>query len=153
MSTRANTTKIGRNEADKLFHAIMQTKIGPPATDCISPIGEDLMLTGCITSCRANSTPLATRPPAVYRGNPFLIEVGLAYGGMSAANRVPLEVLGELLEESDARTLRQFLSTTFDGLGRDAADKIIKEAGLGHAFRQASSRRPRSPSCTRRCAT
>ncbi|HEX3725924.1 MAG TPA: DNA topoisomerase VI subunit B, partial [Pirellulales bacterium] len=73
----------------------------------------------------------STRPPAVYRGNPFQIEVALAYGGMSAANRVPLDVLTDLLSESDARTLRQFLSTTFYGLGSDAADAIIGEAGLG----------------------
>ncbi|HEX3725324.1 MAG TPA: DNA topoisomerase VI subunit B, partial [Pirellulales bacterium] len=37
LSTRACTGKIGRDEADKLYHAIMQTKIGPPSTDCISP--------------------------------------------------------------------------------------------------------------------
>ena len=30
----------------------------------------------------------ATRPPSVYRGNPFQIEVGLAYGGASATQRV-----------------------------------------------------------------
>ena len=30
----------------------------------------------------------------------------------------------------DARTLRQFLATTFDGLGIVAADKIIQEAKL-----------------------
>ena len=51
----------------------------------------------------------ATRPPAVYRGNPFQIEVALAYGGASTAQKVPLELLTELLGESDARTLRQFL--------------------------------------------
>jgi DNA topoisomerase-6 subunit B len=39
-------------------------------------------------------------------------------------------MLGELLEETDARTLRQFLTTTFDGLGPDAADRILKEAKL-----------------------
>jgi ribosomal protein S13 len=50
---------------------------------------------------------------------------------MSSANRVPLDVLTELLAESDARTLRQFLSSTFYGLGSDAADAIIKEAGIG----------------------
>ena len=37
----------------------------------------------------------------------------------------------ELLDESDARTLRQFLINTFDGLGADAADQILKEAELG----------------------
>jgi DNA topoisomerase VI subunit B len=73
----------------------------------------------------------ATRPPAVYRGNPFLVEVGLAYGAQAAATRISLEALSELLAESDARTLRQFLVNTFDGIGPDAADRILKDAGFG----------------------
>ncbi len=44
--------------------------------------------------------------------------------------KVSREALHELLEASDARTLRQFLSTTFDGVGAEAADKILHEAGL-----------------------
>ena len=40
-------------------------------------------------------------------------------------------MLDELLAESDARTLRQFLINTFDGLGPDAADQILKEAEFG----------------------
>jgi DNA topoisomerase-6 subunit B len=131
LSTRSNTNKIGRNEADKLYHAIMETKIGAPATDCISPIGEELLLKGLHHVVPAEFYVASTRPPAVYRGNPFQIEVALAYGGTSAANRVPLDVLADLLSESDARTLRQFLSTTFYGLGSEAADAILKEAGLG----------------------
>ena len=35
-----------------------------------------------------------------------------------------------MLDASDARTLRQFLSSSFDGIGADAADKIIAEAGM-----------------------
>ncbi len=131
LSTRANTGKIGRDEADKLFHAIMETKISAPATDCISPIGEDLLLKGLHHVVPGEFYIASTRPPSVYRGNPFQIEVALAYGGMSSANKVPLDVLSELLEESDARTLRQFLSSTFYGLGSDAADQIIKEAEIG----------------------
>jgi len=38
--------------------------------------------------------------------------------------------LQEMLGESDARTLRQFLSSTFDGIGPEAADRILQEAGL-----------------------
>src|SRR5208283_3334524 len=72
----------------------------------------------------------ATRPPAVYRGNPFVIEVGLAFGGTSTAQRISREGLQEMLDASDARTLRQFLSSSFDGIGADAADKIIAEAGM-----------------------
>jgi DNA topoisomerase-6 subunit B len=67
----------------------------------------------------------------VYRGNPFVIEVGLAYGGGLSTQRVTREGLAEMLGESDARTLRQFLVTTFDGLGAEAADRILEQAKLG----------------------
>ena len=73
----------------------------------------------------------ATRPPNVYRGNPFQIEVALAYGGTTAAQRITRETLVELISETDLRTLRQFLIHTFDGIGSDAAEKIMKEADLG----------------------
>ena len=61
----------------------------------------------------------------------FRSEVGLAFGGTSAAQKVSLETLTELLGESDARTLRQFLMNTFDGVGNDASEKILTEAKMG----------------------
>jgi DNA topoisomerase-6 subunit B len=131
ISSRANTRRIGRKEADSLYQAIQATRIAPPATDCISPIGEELILKGLHQVVPGEFYAAATRPPAVYRGNPFQIEVGLAYGGQAATQHVTKELLRELIEESDARTIRQFLIHTFNGLGGDAADKIIKEAGLG----------------------
>jgi len=130
VSTRARPGTCGRHEADEIYKAIQTTKIKAPSTDCISPIGEELILKGLHQVVPGEFYAAATRPPAVYRGNPFQIEVGLAYGGGSTAHRVSREMLLELLEESDARTLRLFLSTTFDGLGTDAADKILKEAGM-----------------------
>ena len=131
VSTRANPHKVGRGEADKLFQAIMQTKISPPATDCISPIGEELLLKGLHHVVPGEFYCASTRPPSVYRGNPFQIEVALAYGGTSNASRVPLDTLTELLSETDARTLRQFLTSTFNGVGPDAADKILEASDLG----------------------
>ncbi|MEE9602892.1 MAG: DNA topoisomerase VI subunit B, partial [Thermoguttaceae bacterium] len=130
VSMRARTTKIGRHEADLLYQAIQTTKISAPATDCISPIGEELILKGLHQMVPGEFYAAATRPPAVYRGNPFQIEVGLSFGGAAAANRVTRETLVNLIEETDARTLRQFIITTFDGLGTDAADTIVKQAGL-----------------------
>ena len=130
ISVRANTTRIGRHEADLLFRAIQETKIKAPATDCICPIGEELILKGLHQVVPGEFFAAATRPPSVYRGNPFVIEVGLAYGGGPSVHRVTREGLCELIDQSDARTLRQFLTTTFDGLGPDAADKIIKQSHL-----------------------
>ena len=131
LSTRASASRIGRREADSLYEAIQRTKISAPATDCITPIGEALLLKGLSHVVPGEFYAAATRPPAVYRGNPFLIEVALAYGGVNPAQKVTRESLREMLHESDARTLRQFIRTSFEGLGADAADRILKAAAMG----------------------
>jgi len=131
VSTRANPHWIGRQEADALYLAIQNTKIPAPATNCISPIGETLILKGLHHQLPGEFFCAATRPPAVYRGNPFVIEVGLAYGGASPTQKVTLDALTELLQESDARSLKQFLLTTFDGIGAAGAEKILTQAKLG----------------------
>ncbi len=90
-----------RSEAEKLHKAIQKTKIMNPSADCIAPIGETLILRALKAEVEADFYASVTRRPAVYRGNPFLIEVGLAYGGdmgieapislFRYANRVPLQ--------------------------------------------------------------
>jgi DNA topoisomerase VI subunit B len=131
IGTRSHPKRIGRQEADALYQAIQNTKISAPSTDCISPIGEPLILKGLHQQVPGEFFCAATRPPAVYRGNPFLIEVGLAYGASSPTQKVSLDALTELLGESDARSLRQFLLTTFDGLGSTGVERILSEARMG----------------------
>jgi len=131
VSTRSSTKKIGRSQVESLYEAIQVTKIKNPKTDCISPIGEELLIKGLHQVVPGEFYTAATRPPAVYRGNPFQIEVALTYGAGTTAQKVSLELLERLLKESDARTIRQFLVNTFDGLGNGAAEKIIKEAEIG----------------------
>ena len=138
LSPRATTGKLGRGEADALFKAIQDTKIPPPATDCIVPIGEQRLLAGLRQVVPGEFFTAATRPPSVYRGNPFLIEAALAYGGGVSSQRISREALGELASESDSRSLRQFLTTTFAGVGAEGADKILTEAQL--APRQSPSK-------------
>src|SRR5207237_2271764 len=53
---------------------------------------------------------------------------------LSPTQKVTLEALTELLQESDARSLKQFLLTTFDGIGAAGAEKILAQAKL--AIRQ-----------------
>jgi len=130
LSPRSSPKRIGRQEADALYQAIQQSRIPAPSVDCVVPIGEELILKGLRQVVQAEFYAAATRPPAVYRGNPFVIEVGLAYGGGPSIHRVSRETLAEMLAESDARTLRQFLITQFDGLGPAGADRIIQHAHL-----------------------
>jgi len=89
------------HEAERLFKAINSVKIMSPAPNCLSPIGEEQILPGLKKEIDADVYTAITRAPAVYRGNPFQIEVGLAYGGglhsdelvdlLRFANRVPLQ--------------------------------------------------------------
>ena len=91
---------LGRHEARKLIEAFEKVKIMAPPTDCLSPIGEDLIYRGLEKETNVDFIATSTRKPAVYSGNPFVVEVGLAYGGnlpiedkisiMRFANRVPL---------------------------------------------------------------
>jgi DNA topoisomerase-6 subunit B len=130
LSSRASTKRIGRDEADRLHSSLQSTKISAPSTDCISPIGEPLLLAGLHQVVPAEFYVASTRPPSVYRGNPFQIEVALAFGGGSPVEKVSLDGLREVLAESDARSMRQFLVNSFDGLGPDSADRILKAAGF-----------------------
>jgi DNA topoisomerase-6 subunit B len=80
VSEKAYPSRIAREEAAALHAAIQKTKISSPPTNCISPIGEELVLSGLKKEIEADFYCAISRPPAVYRGNPFVIEVGIAYG-------------------------------------------------------------------------
>jgi DNA topoisomerase-6 subunit B len=80
LSEKAYPSRIAREEAAALHEAIQRTRISAPSTDCISPIGEELILSGLRKEIEADFYHALTRPAAVYRGNPFQIEVGVAWG-------------------------------------------------------------------------
>ena len=92
---------LSRDQADRIHKAIQKSKIMNPSTDCIAPIGAELIENALRAEVDAQYYASVTRRPSVYRGNPFLVEVGIAYGGeMPAdqtvmlyryANRVPLQ--------------------------------------------------------------
>ena len=92
--------RISRDEADRLMQSLQKTKIMAPPTDCLSPIGKDALIKGLKKEINAEFITAVTRPPAVYRGYPFQIEAGIAWGGevesegqakiMRYANKVPL---------------------------------------------------------------
>ena len=118
VSERSRPSRIARQEADSLLKAINGTKIMNPPTDCLSPIGDELILAGLKKQIKADFYTAVTRPPTVYRGNPFQIEAGLAYGGslkadglasvLRYANRVPL-----LYQQSACAITRSVLNTTW----------------------------------------
>jgi DNA topoisomerase-6 subunit B len=75
-----NPRRVQNEEAIKLKAAIDATKIMAPPLSCIAPIGEELILAGLKKEVEADFYVAASRKPVVYRGRPFAIEVGIAYG-------------------------------------------------------------------------
>ncbi len=101
VSPTAKPRRLTSAQVELLFKAIPKVKIMAPPTACLSPVGEEL-LKGCLEMrIEADHFSTVTRSPSVYRGNPFQIEIGLAYGGnlpgdepvalYRFANRVPLQ--------------------------------------------------------------
>src|SRR5262250_1480800 len=80
LSPDARPRDIHGEDAEALYKAIQTTKIMAPPSNCISPIGEKAILHGLYKQIKGDFYTAVTRPPAVYRGNPFIIEAGLAYG-------------------------------------------------------------------------
>jgi DNA topoisomerase-6 subunit B len=75
--------------AETLYKTIQDTKIMAPPTNCISPIGEKAILAGLYKQIKGEFYTAVSRPPAVYRGNPFIIEAGLAYGNRPEDQNTP----------------------------------------------------------------
>jgi len=80
LSDRSYPTHIAHAQATALHRAIQKTRILAPRTDCIVPIGEKQLLEGLRKELEANFYTVATRAAAAYRGNPFQVEVAIAYG-------------------------------------------------------------------------
>jgi DNA topoisomerase VI subunit B len=80
LSPDTRPRKIHSTDAEALYQAIQSTRIMAPPSHCISPIGEKAVLHGLYKQIKGDFYTAVTRPPAVYRGNPFVIEAGLAYG-------------------------------------------------------------------------
>jgi len=119
---RARPSRIARQEADNLLTAIKNTKIIAPPTDCLSPIKEEFIVKSLKKEFDAEFYTATTRPPAVYRGRPFQIEAGIAYGGtlpsdelvkvVRFANKVPL-----LYQQSACAITKSIIQTAWKNYG------------------------------------
>jgi len=72
---------LDRPTIDRLLKAMQAARIQRPPTDCLSPIGADELEKSLKREYPdAEFVTSVTREPEVYRGFPFLIEVGIVYG-------------------------------------------------------------------------
>ncbi len=101
LSPTTSPKRLSAEAAEKLVASIRATRIPAPPMDCLSPIGSERLEASLREQVEADFVTAVTRSPSVYRGNPFQVEVGLAYGGDQPAdelatlyrfaNRVPLQ--------------------------------------------------------------
>jgi DNA topoisomerase-6 subunit B len=142
LQPHARPRDLHGHPAEMLYKTIQTTKIMAPPTNCLAPIGEQAILSGLYKQIKGEFYTAVSRPPAVYRGNPFVIEAGLAYGKrpeeaaapqpaarplaegeehekddelarvIRYANRVPL-----LYQQSACATFKAVLDTTWKNYG------------------------------------
>ncbi len=97
---KVRSVESDRDTAARLLEAMRETDILSPPTDCLAPISEELVLAGLKKEYDADFYTSVTRDASVHGGDPFVVEVGIAYGGeigsegsaevLRFANRVPL---------------------------------------------------------------
>ncbi len=81
---RKNPKKLTWQEAERLKDAFKQIKWISPSTDSIIPIGKKQIEISLTNILNPSFLYVSERRPRVYRGGvPFLVEIGLTYGGSS----------------------------------------------------------------------
>jgi DNA topoisomerase-6 subunit B len=136
LNTAAWVARIAREEADRLHSALSEVKIQNPPTDCVSPIGSEAVAKALNRERPGAFVHTVTRPPSVYRGNPFLVEAGIAWGGEGVpadqlasvfrfANRVPL-----LYQQSACAVSKAVLSCPWRNYGVDQSRGALPSGPL-----------------------
>ncbi len=99
LDAKADPHSLTREDAERLLNAFKLTDLLPPPVDCLSPIGDRLIMKSLMEEYSPEFVYAVTRKPKVYSGHPFLVEAGIAYGGeikedkvtlLRFANKIPL---------------------------------------------------------------
>jgi DNA topoisomerase-6 subunit B len=91
---------LSPEEVVALANAMKGFDFLPPDASCLSPLGEELLEAGIRKELNPEFVSALTRRPSTYSGYPFIVEVGIAYGGgvqasggitlYRFANKIPL---------------------------------------------------------------
>jgi DNA topoisomerase-6 subunit B len=101
ISPTKNPKRLSHPEIVKLMQHLKKFKeFLPPDASCLSPLGEDLLKAGIMKELNPEYLVVNQRKPSTYAGHPFIIEMGIAYGGevpkkgsfviYRFANKIPL---------------------------------------------------------------
>jgi DNA topoisomerase-6 subunit B len=128
--------RVTRDQAEAIIRAFPQVKIMRPPTDVLSVVGEELLVKSLQREIKADFYTAVSRPPTVYRGNPFQVEVALAYGGGEMpgdeivtlyrfANRAPL-----IYQQSACAITSAVMSTAWKSYGIDQSKGALPTAPM-----------------------
>ena len=92
---------LSSDQLKSLLGAMQSVAVpAPPTTQCLSPIGDELIRRGLDKEFQMDFVAARTRPSSVFSGHPFMVEAAIGYGGklpvegtaviLRFANRVPL---------------------------------------------------------------
>lgn len=95
LSERSYPAHIAHAQANALHRALQKAHVQKPRSDCLVPIGETQLLAGLRKELPAEFYTVATRPPASYRGNPFQVEVAIAFARPGEAE-IEIDVSGRM---------------------------------------------------------
>jgi len=84
LTPSSRVENLSGEDVSRLLAALQSVRVPPPpTTQCLSPIGEELLVRGLSAEYRMDFVAARTRPSAVYGGHPFMVEAALGYGASS----------------------------------------------------------------------
>ena len=90
LDPKADVRKMTVRSLEKLARKLKEyTGFKPPRADSLSPFSEDIIIAGLERVFKPEFVTAVTRRPSAYSGHPFIIEVGIAYGGGVKSDKEP----------------------------------------------------------------
>lgn len=115
---------LTRKELTDLVEAMRNVNTLPPSPECLSPVGEDILIKGVVDRLKPKFIVAVTRKPSAMRGQPFLVEIILAYGCEADLGGSPDPITGVYVHRFVNRVPLLFSESS------DVILKAARDAGL-----------------------
>jgi DNA topoisomerase-6 subunit B len=116
--------ELTRKELIDIVEAMGGVSTPPPSPECLSPVGEDILIKGVVDRLKPKFIVAVTRNPTALRGQPFLVEIIMAYGCEADFGGSPDPVTGVFVHRFVNRVPLLFSESS------DVILKAAREAGL-----------------------
>ncbi len=117
--------ELTRKELVELVESMRGVETQPPSPECLSPVGEDILIRGVVDRLQPRFIVAVTRKPSAMRGQPFLVEIIMAYGCGEDFGGSPDPVTGVYVHRFVNRVPLLFSESS------DVIMSAAREAGLG----------------------